>query len=98
MTRRVREFVEIPDRSSLDAVIDTLVALRNKLTADSDAVLRMQGDEVFGRRLSVSYLRPQTPEEAACDARYALARSPDEAAGETRPTRDDGGQGLSLAA
>jgi hypothetical protein len=30
----------------------------------------MCGDDVFGRRLIVSYLRPQTAEEAARDARY----------------------------
>jgi hypothetical protein len=73
MTRLVREFVEVADPSSLDEVINTLVALRQSLPAGGDATLRMQGDEVFGRRLSISYLRPQTAEEAECDARYGDA-------------------------
>jgi len=33
----------------------------------------MRGDDIFGRHLSISYLRPQTAEEAECDARYADA-------------------------
>ena len=28
------------------------------------------GDEVFGRRLSIAFLRPLTAEEAECDERY----------------------------
>ena len=95
MTRRIREFVEIADRSSLDEVIDTLVALRNKLPPDSDPILRMQGDEVFGRRLSISFLRPQTQEEAACDARYGVVHGP---GAELRVAEDGSGTGLSLAA
>jgi hypothetical protein len=97
MTRRIREFVEIPDHSSLDEVIDTLVALRNNLPPDSDPVLRMLGDEVFGRRLSISFMRPQTQEEVACDARYATAWPSDEIACELRTVAGTGG-GLSLAA
>ena len=33
----------------------------------------MKGDDIFGRLLSICYFRPQTPEEAECDARYAEA-------------------------
>jgi len=33
----------------------------------------MKGDDIFGRLLCVSYFRPQTAEEAECDARYAEA-------------------------
>ena len=94
---RVREYVEIADRSSLDAVIDSLVALRNKLPSDSDPILRMQGDDVFGRRLSVSFLRPQTQEEAACDARYATVPATAESESTMCPP-EGSGQGLSLAA
>ncbi|MBP6030370.1 MAG: hypothetical protein KA533_02965 [Sphingobium sp.] len=70
MTHMVRDFVDIVDHSSLEAVINTLVALRDSLPDGADAELRVKGDEVFGRKLSVSFLRPHTPEEADCFARY----------------------------
>jgi len=71
MTRRVKEFVDIEDHSSIDDLIDKLVALRDGLPADAEAELRLRGDEVFGRKISISYLRPQTREEAECEKRYA---------------------------
>ncbi len=72
----VRDFLEIHDPASLDALIDALVAARAQLPADAE--VRMRGDDVFGRRLSISWLREQTAEEAALDARYAaaIARAP----------------------
>lgn len=73
MTKFVRDFVEVPEYSSLDALIDTLVSLRDGLPPGSEATLRLQGDDIFGRKLSISYLRSQTAEEAECDARYAGA-------------------------
>ena len=33
----------------------------------------MRGDEVFGHRITISYLREQTAEEAECERRYAQA-------------------------
>ena len=71
MTRRVKEFVDIEDHSSIDDLIDKLVELRNGLPANAEAELRLRGDEVFGRKISISYLRPQTREEAECEKRYA---------------------------
>ena len=73
MSRMVKDFVEIKDCTSLDALIERLVAVRKALTESGAAEVRMKGDDVFGRHLSVSYLRPQTAEEAECDARYANA-------------------------
>ena len=71
MTRLVRDYFEVEDQVSLDDMIDLLSAVRERLPEGSqDAKVRMRGDDVFGRRLTVSYLRPQTPEEAALDARY----------------------------
>jgi hypothetical protein len=70
MTRRVKEFVDIEDHASIDDLIDKLVELRDGLPSDSEAELRLRGDEVFGRRISISYLRPQTAEEAECEKRY----------------------------
>lgn len=71
MSRRVKEFVDIDDHSSIDVLIDRLVELRDGLPSDAEAELRLRGDEVFGRKISISYLRPQTDEEAERDRRYA---------------------------
>jgi hypothetical protein len=68
----VRDFFEVEDRVSLDRLIDQLAALRDQLPEGAaDAKVQMRGDDVFGRTLTVSYLRPLTAEEAARDARYA---------------------------
>lgn len=70
MTRRVKDYVDIRDHVSIDDLIDRLVELRDLLPEDSEAELRLRGDEVFGRRLSIAFLRPLTAEEAECEARY----------------------------
>ena len=69
MSRRVKEFIEVEDHASLDALIAKLIEVRDGLPAESEAELRLRGDDVFGRKISISYLRPQTPEEVECDAR-----------------------------
>ncbi len=73
MTRLVKDFVEIKDYSSLDELIERLVAVRESIPGASEAEVKMRGDDIFGRQLSISFLRPQTHEEAECDARYAHA-------------------------
>ena len=73
MSRRVKEFIEIRDHASLDALIEKLTEIRDQLPQDAEAEIKMRGDDVFGRQLTVSYMRPQTAEEAECDARYADA-------------------------
>ena len=73
MKRRVKEFIEIDDHSTLDELIATLNAVRDGLPPESEAELRLRGDDVFGRKLSVSYFRDQTAEEANIEARYANA-------------------------
>lgn len=71
MTRRVKEFVDIRDHSSLDELIHKLVELRDSLPENSDAELRLRGDDVFGRRVTITYFRDQTGEEAELEQRYA---------------------------
>lgn len=73
MSKRVKDFVEVRNCTSLDGLIEQLVAARDALPPGHDAEVKMAGDDVFGRRLSIAYFRPQTPEEAECDARYAEA-------------------------
>lgn len=69
----MKEFIEIEDHSSLDELIAKLSEVRDGLPANSEAELRLRGDDVFGRKLSISYFRDQTAEEADCEARYAKA-------------------------
>ena len=73
MKRRVKEFIEIEDHSSLDGLIAKLIEVRDNLPPESEAELRLRGDDVFGRKLSISYFRDQTAEEANCEKRYANA-------------------------
>ncbi len=73
MKRRIKEFVEIEDHHSIDDLISKLIAVRDSLPADSEAELRLRGDDVFGRQLSISFFRDQTAEEAEFESRYAAA-------------------------
>jgi hypothetical protein len=78
VARRVRDFIEISEYTSLDKLIDYLKTIRDNLPADSDPELRLRGDDVFGRRLTISYSRELTPEEEALDARYTGVTAPPE--------------------
>jgi hypothetical protein len=71
MGRRVKDFIEISEYTSLDQLINTLTAIRDSLPEDAEPELRMKGDDVFGRRLSISYFRELTAEEASLDGRYS---------------------------
>ena len=71
MSRRVKEFIEISDFASLDELIEKLVTLRQGLPAFSEAELRLKGDDVFGRKLTISFMREQTEDEAGYDERCA---------------------------
>lgn len=73
MSRLVKDFIEIKDCTTLDALIENLVAARDALPNAAEAEVRMRGDDIFGRQLSIAFYRPQTAEEAECDARYANA-------------------------
>ena len=70
MGRRVKDFIEISEYTSLDQLINTLTAVRDNLPEDAEPELRMKGNDVFGRRLSISYFRELTAEEAALESRY----------------------------
>lgn len=70
MRSRVKDFIEISDHTSLDRLITTLVAIRDSLPADADPEMKLRGDDVFGRRLSISYFRELTARETELHARY----------------------------
>jgi hypothetical protein len=71
--RRVKDFVDIVDQVSLDELIEKLAGIRDSLPQNCDAELRLRGDEVFGHRITISYFREQTDEEAEIEKRYAEA-------------------------
>ena len=71
MPRRVKDFIEISDYTSLEQLIHYLETIRDNLPADHEAELKIRGDDVFGRRLTITYFREQTPEEAELEAKYS---------------------------
>ena len=73
MSRRVKEFVDVEDQVSIDSLIEKLTEIRDSLPKGADAELRLRGDEVFGRRITITYFREQTAEEAEIEKRYAEA-------------------------
>jgi hypothetical protein len=73
MSRRVKEFIDIRDHSSLDELIAKLAEVRAGLPDNPEAELVLRGDEVFGHRITICYFRDQTAEEAECEKRYAEA-------------------------
>ena len=74
MSRRVKEIVDVRDHKSLDELIASLSQLRDSLPAGCEAELKLRGDDVFGHRITICYLRDQTEEEAECERRYADAQ------------------------
>jgi hypothetical protein len=73
MTRSVKEFVDIREYVSLDELIEQLVGIRDSLPETSEAELRLRGDDVFGRKITIAYMREQTAEEAEMERHYADA-------------------------
>jgi phage-related protein len=68
--RRVKDFIDISEYTSLDDLIRYLETIRDNLPPEHQAEMKIRGDEIFGRRLTISYFREQTPEETEIEARY----------------------------
>ena len=90
MPRRVKDFIEISEYTSLDDLIHYLQKIRDSLPADAEPELQVRGDEIFGHRLTITFLRGLTAEEAALEARYGGAgeTSPDPAIEQLREKLD----------
>jgi hypothetical protein len=73
MRRMIKDYVEIADLVPLDDLIARLTDLRDSLPPSAEAELKMRGDDIFGRHLSIGFMRPLTAEEAECEGRYANA-------------------------
>ncbi len=71
MPRRVKDFIEISEFTSLDTLIRFLETIRDNLPAECEAEIRIRGDDIFGKRLTVAYLREMTADEAELEARYS---------------------------
>ncbi len=71
MPRRVKDFIDISEYTSLDDLIRYLETIRDNLPAEHEAELKIRGDDVFGRRLTITYFRDQTADEADLEAKYS---------------------------
>ena len=70
MPRRVKDFIDISEYTSLDDLIRYLETIRDNLPSDHEAELKIRGDDVFGRRLTITYFRELTPEEVELEEKY----------------------------
>ncbi len=70
MPRRVKDFIDISEYTSLEDLIRYLKTIRDNLPPEHQAELKIRGDEVFGRRLTISYFREQTPDEVELESKY----------------------------
>jgi len=69
--RRVKDFIDISEYTSLEDLIRYLETIRENLPEDHQAELKIRGDETFGRRLTIMYFREQTPEEIELESKYS---------------------------
>lgn len=89
MPRRVKDFIDISEYTSLEDLIRYLETIRDNLPAEHQAELKIRGDDVFGRRLTISYFREQTPDEVELDTKYAGSNEEDANIEQLRRKLDD---------
>ena len=71
MTRLVRDYIEVPETASLDALIAALTAARDSLPDGAEPQVRFRGDDHFGRHIAIAFKRPLTETETAAEARHS---------------------------
>ena len=71
MPRRVKDFIDISEFTSLDDLIRYLQTIRDNLPEGCEAEMKIRGDEVFGKRLTIQYFREQSAEEAELEDKYS---------------------------
>ena len=89
MPRRIKDFIDISEYTSLDDLIRYLEAVRAGLPPAAEPELKIRGDEVFGRRLTITYFREQTAEEAEIEAKYAPEEAEDPTIEQLKRKLDD---------
>ena len=77
MPRRVKDFIDISEYTSLDDLIRYLETIRDNLPADHQAEMKIRGDEIFGRRLTITYFREQTADEVELESKYGGSEKDD---------------------
>ena len=77
MPRRVKDFIDISEYTSLEDLIRYLETIRDNLPPEHEAELKIRGDDVFGRRLTITYFRDQTADEAQLEAKYSGSEEED---------------------
>ena len=87
--RRVKDFIDISEYTSLDDLIRYLETIRDNLPEDCEAEMKIRGDEVFGKRLTITYFREMTPEEANIEAKYSESDSNDRSIEQLRRKLDE---------
>jgi hypothetical protein len=75
VARRVKDIFEISEYTSLDALIEGLVRIRSTFSDGASPSVAIRGDDYFGQRLTITYLRELTKEEADIEKRYTGAAS-----------------------
>jgi hypothetical protein len=69
--RRVKDFIDISEYTSLSDLIRYLETIRDNLPGDHQAEMKIRGDEIFGRRLTITYFREQTADEVELESKYS---------------------------
>ena len=69
--RRVKDFIDISEYTSLDDLIRYLETIRDNLPQGCEAEMKIRGDEIFGKRLTIQYFREQTADEIELESKYA---------------------------
>jgi hypothetical protein len=87
--RRVKDFIDISEFTSLDDLIRYLETIRDNLPDGHDAEMKIRGDDVFGRRLTITYSREQTPEEVALESKYAGSEQDEQSIDELQRKLDE---------
>jgi hypothetical protein len=87
--RRVKDFIDISEYTSLEDLIRYLETIRDNLPPEHQAELKIRGDDVFGRRLTISYFREQTAEELEIESKYAADDTEGASIEELRRKLDD---------
>jgi len=87
--RRVKDFIDISEYTSLDDLIRYLETIRDNLPEDCDAEMKISGDEVFGKRLTITYFREMTPEEVDLESKYSEGGAGDQTIEDLRRKLDE---------
>src|SRR2546423_1924675 len=74
MSRRVKEFFDIPEPSSLDELIGNLVALRDRLPTNARPEMKLCANDISGGALRIGYFREPRSEEVS-HRRYEVGSS-----------------------